>query len=94
MPARILRLTPRFNLSVRRLGVRGTPAGAALSALLKTMEGAALPGPQDAETLMPPVARFWFRRVPGHNLWLLFAFSETELIVVTLTARPPVPLVD
>ena len=53
-----------------------------------------LPGPQDAETLMPPVARYWFRRVPGHNLWVYFAFDEGELIIVTVTARPPVPLTD
>jgi len=43
---------------------------------------------------MPPVARYWFRRVPGHNLWLFFAFDQVELIAVSLTGRPPVPLVD
>ena len=94
MPARILRLTERFDRSVRRLAVQGTAGGRALFSLLSAMQRAELPGPQDAETLFPPVARYWFRRVPGHNLWLFFAFSETELIVVSLSRTPPVSLTD
>jgi hypothetical protein len=90
-----LRLSERFNRSVRRLGaVGGTPAGAALGRLLATLLREELPGPQDAEALMPPVARYWFRRVPGQNLWLYFAFSEADLYAVSLTQRPPVPLTD
>jgi hypothetical protein len=53
---------------------------------------AELPGTQDAETLMPPAARHWFRRVPGQNLWLYFSFSETALFAVSLTRQPPIPL--
>jgi hypothetical protein len=80
VPARILRLTERFNRDVRRLGATsGTPAGRAVSDLLRALLAAELPAAQDRETLMPPVARYWFRRVPGHNLWLYFAFSVRDL---------------
>jgi len=41
---------------------------------------------------MPPVARYWFRRVPGQNLWIYFAFDEAALYLVTLSGRPPIPL--
>jgi hypothetical protein len=53
-----------------------------------------LPGPQDAETLVPPVSRKWFRRVPGQNLWLYFAFSEDAITASDLTAHPPIPTDD
>lgn len=59
---------------------------------LREMLTAELPEPQDAETLMPPVARYWFRRISGQNLWLYFAFDDSELIAVSLTKIPPVPL--
>ena len=53
-----------------------------------------LPGPQDREALMPPVARYWFRRVLGFNLWLWFAFDDAELRLVSLTDQPPTPSDD
>jgi hypothetical protein len=56
------------------------------------LQGETLPGPNDAETMMPPVAIYWFRRIPGHNLWLYFSFSDTSVTAVSLTQRPPVPL--
>jgi hypothetical protein len=51
-----------------------------------------LPGQHDAETLVPPVKRYWFRRVPGQNLWLYFQFDESELVAVNLTSSPPIPI--
>jgi hypothetical protein len=60
--------------------------------MVRGMESSELPGAQDAETFMPPVAQYWFRRVPGQNLWLYFAFDETELLLVSLSAKPPIPL--
>ena len=92
MPTRILRLSERFNRAVRRLGVAGTPAGQALASTLVSMQQETLPGPLDAEAMMPPTAIYWFRRIPGQNLWLYFSWSNTELYAVSLTARPPVPL--
>jgi hypothetical protein len=77
---------------VRRLGATsGTPSGKALSDLIRAMLSAELPGP-DREALMPPVVRYWFRRVPGHNLWLWYAFDDADLTLVSLTNIPPVPI--
>lgn len=42
--------------------------------------------------MMPPTAIYWFRRVPGQNLWLYFSFSDADLYAVSLTQRPPVPI--
>ena len=42
----------------------------------------------------PPVARYWFRRVHGFNLWVWFAFDDSELILVSLTRQPRVPVDD
>ena len=92
MPARILRLSERFNRAVRRLGVAGSPAGKALASLLADLQREPLPGLQDAEAMMPPVAIYWFRRVPGHNLWLYFSWSDDELFAVSLSPHPPIPL--
>lgn len=95
MPARILRLTQRFNREVRRLGaIAGSPSGRALSVTLSGMLNEALPGPLDAETLYPPVRRYWFRRIQMLNLWVYFRFDETELVAVDLSAQPPVPVID
>ena len=44
--------------------------------------------------LMPPVVRVWSRRVDGFNLWVFYEFNERQLIVVTLTQNPPIPLVE
>jgi hypothetical protein len=90
---RIARLSPRFYARYRSLGVSGA-AALAVARTIAALTREPLPGPQDRETMMPPVARYWFRRVPDHNLWIYFAFSETELIAVTLSGRPPVPIGD
>ncbi len=41
---------------------------------------------------MPPTARYWFRRVPGQNLWIYFSFDDVTVYLVTLSAKPPIPL--
>jgi len=91
---RLLTLTARFLKRRDALGVMAGAPAVAVRATLVALARGPLPGPQDAETLMPPVARVWYRRVPGFNLWVFYDFSEAELVVVTLTARPPVPLID
>jgi hypothetical protein len=88
---RIARLSPRFHARHWSLEVSGATA-VAVARTIAALTREPLPGPQDRETMMPPVARYWFRRVPDHNLWIYFAFSETELVAVTLSARPPIPL--
>jgi hypothetical protein len=91
---RLVTLTARFLERRNALGVISGPPAVAVRATIAALSRGALPGPQDAETFMPPVVRVWYRRVPGFNLWVFYNFSETALIVVTLTARPPVPLID
>jgi hypothetical protein len=46
----------------------------------------------DTLGLLPPTAEAFVRRVPGRNLWLWYQGTADELLVVTLTADPPVPL--
>jgi hypothetical protein len=92
---RTVRVSERFNRAVRRIGVGGaTPDGRALYGMIRGMLAEALPAPQDFETLMPPVARYWCRRVPTRNLWLFFAFDEVHFSLVSLTAAPPVPILS
>ena len=93
--ARVPRLSPRFLARRRSLGVvKGAAASVAVGATIAALVREELPGPEDREGLMPPVARYWFRRVPGHNLWLWFSFDDDELEIVSLTAVPPIPLDD
>ena len=90
---RTVRISQRFNRAVRRLGAAGgTPEGRALYGMIRGMLSEALPAAHDFETLMPPIARYWCRRVPERNLWLFFAFDENELALVSLTATPPAPI--
>jgi hypothetical protein len=91
---RTITLNPRFLSRRIALGVTSGPVATAIRATIVALAREPLPGAQDAETLMPPVARYWFRRVPGQNLWLYFAFDDVELFVVNISARPPVPLND
>lgn len=53
-----------------------------------------LPGPSDFEALERPVGRAWVPRVGGRNLWLWSRFNESEVMLLTLTTEPPVPLDD
>jgi hypothetical protein len=38
------------------------------------------------------VGRAWVRRVGGRNIWLWYRFSDAELMLLTLTTEPPLPL--
>jgi hypothetical protein len=53
-----------------------------------------LPGPLDYETLIPPVARAWVRRVGGYNLWLYYRVREDVVYLLFVTSTPPVPIVE
>lgn len=91
--SRVLRLTPRFDASVRRLGAAsGTPARRALGTTLAAMSAGPLPGPLDYEAAIPPTRTAWVRRVSGCNLWVFYTFDDAEVRAVALTGSPPVPL--
>jgi len=53
-----------------------------------------LAGPSDFEALEKPVFRAWVRRVGGRNIWLWYRFNNAEVMLLTLTTEPPVPLDD
>ena len=56
------------------------------------MNAPSLPEPQDSEAAIPPTARAYVRRVAGENLWLWFRATDAEVVIVALTANPPVPI--
>ena len=92
MAARILRLSTTFRRSVEKLGVlAGSPAYRAVSATMRALASAELPGVGDFETAFAP-AKAWVRRVTGQNLWLLYRFDDGNVFVMTARGQPPVPL--
>lgn len=92
MSGRILKITLRFQHAQRRLVRPGTPIAQGLAATIARLQLGNLPGPLDAETLVPPTARWWFRRVPGANLWVLFTFDSSSVTLRSLANNPPIPL--
>jgi hypothetical protein len=70
---------------------RSLALGRAISALIAADE---LPGPSDYEALEKPIGRAWVRRVGGRNIWLWYRFNEAEVMLLTITTEPPIPLDD
>ena len=90
---RVLHLTDRYRWTFTRRGPAGGSASAKkLGAVLRALADEPLPSLQDFEVLFPPVARYWCRRVPDANLWVVFAFSDEKVTVVSLQNTPPVPI--
>lgn len=92
MRGRVLGLTAHFLRQRSRFVVAGTPAAQALAGAIARLISGDLPGPNDAETLVPPVRQYWFRRVAGQNLWILFTFSDEQVTLRALLTKPPTPL--
>ena len=90
MSGRILKISLRFQRAQRRLLRPGTPSAQGLAATIARLQLGDLPGPLDAETLVPPVARWWFRRVAGANLWVLFTFDSSCVTLRSLANNPPI----
>jgi hypothetical protein len=91
---RVLRLAPRYRRNADRLAIvpgsaRGLAVGRTIAALT---EAETLPGPADTHALMPPTGEAFVRRVPGRNLWIWYTVTDREVVVVALTADPPVPV--
>lgn len=53
-----------------------------------------LPGPSDTEAIDRLVGRAWVRRVGGRNIWLWYRFNDAEVMLLTVTTEPPVPVDD
>jgi hypothetical protein len=39
-----------------------------------------------------PIGRAFVRRVGGRNLWVWYRITDKEVILVTVTTEPPVPV--
>jgi hypothetical protein len=50
-----------------------------------------LPGPGDVLALIPPTREAFVRRVPARNLWVWYMPHDGEVVIIALTADPPVP---
>lgn len=90
--ARIIRLTPGYLRTFRRLGL--ARARSALAGVAQSLSRDELPGSGDFGAIIPPQLRVWVRRVPGFNLWVSYSFEESEVRILTVTALPPVPADD
>ena len=91
MAGRTLRISTTFRQSVAKLGVLvGTPAYRAVSATMRALVAADLPGPGDFETSFSP-GKAHVRRVAGQNVWLLYRFDDQLVFLMTARDQPPVP---
>ena len=88
--ARIIRLTPGYLRSFRRLKLDRSRA--AIGVVASSLGRDELPGRTDFETIMPQSLRVWARRAPGANLWLYYSFDANEVRVLTVPPVPPVPI--
>jgi hypothetical protein len=84
----------RYRRAAEHLGaVPGSERGRAVGRVIAGLASAEnLPGSGDTLALIPPTGEAFVRRVPGRNLWLWYKLRADELLVVTLTADPPVPV--
>lgn len=90
---RLIRLGQRYLAQASKAGViPGSRRGAAVSRTVAALASATLPGAADYEAPLPPVGRAWVRHVLNENIWLWFRFNDQDLILVTVTTSPPVPL--
>jgi hypothetical protein len=91
---RVAVLTPRYLSRAHALGLAsGSPRSRAVGAVVRALaEADDLPGPGDTRALVPPTGEAFVRRVSGRNLWVWYRPRGDELVLVTLTADPPVPL--
>jgi hypothetical protein len=71
----------------------GSPRALALARTIRALADATdLPGVANFEASIRPVGRAWVRRVADRNLWVWYRLGEAELILVTVTTDPPVPI--
>jgi hypothetical protein len=90
---RIPRLSATLKRGLLKLGVE--PRSARFRAVFATVGALAstetLPAATDFETSFAP-KRAHVRRVPGHNLWILYKFDDTYVDVLSVRDAPPVPV--
>ena len=99
--ARLLRLTPGYLSSARKLGIlAGTEVWRDVLRVLRVLESAdeqGLPATDDLMVLRPPASAsaphvaVYGRRIAGRNLWIWYQAnrSHVELVGATRTPIPP-----
>jgi hypothetical protein len=93
--ARRARVTTWYARQFGRLIQFGSERSLAVARTVGALTRAdVLPSPSDFEAREKPVGRAWVRRVGGRNIWLWYRFSEAEVMLLTLTTEPPVPVGD
>ncbi len=93
MAQRFPRLTARFTRARAALRVEaGSPDGRAVAGAIAALAASDLPGFGDVSAAIPPTDVAFVRRVQGRNLWIWYRFTDAEIVLVTLTGAPPVPL--
>lgn len=92
--ARVVKLTPRFTARLQAANVvRGSDVSQAVGATLAALaEAEHLPGILDTLAALPPTGQAFVRRIAGRNLWLWYRLTDAEVVPVTVTKHPPVPL--
>jgi len=90
--ARRIRITTWYRRTAVPLLTPGSTSARAVGRAVGALADAGtLPGATDYEAEARPVGRAWIRRVGGSNLWIWFRFTGDELVLLTVTAVPPVP---
>ena len=93
--ARRVRITTWYARTAGRVLREGASRPLAVGRPIRSLaESDELPGASDYESRGERIGQAWTRRVGARNLWLWFRFSDDELILLTVTTEPPVPLDD
>ena len=91
--ARRTRVTTWYARQLGWLIKFGSERSLALARTVNALTAAdVLPGPSDFEATEKPVGRAWVRRVGSRNIWLWYRFNDAEVILLTITTEPPIPL--
>jgi hypothetical protein len=71
----------------------GSPRAESLGRTVRALAAAeVLPGPSDYEAKGHAIGRAWVRRIGGRNMWLWYRFNSDEVVLVTVTTDPPIPI--
>lgn len=93
--ARRVRVSTWYARAAARVLCDGSLRGNDIGRTVRLLAAAdAPPGPADYEATSQPVGRAWVRRVGGHNVWVWYRVNDDEVILVTVTTDPPIPLDD
>ena len=91
---RQLRLTERYLRATARLRLEpGTVRGAALARTIRALlQAEEIPSAVDTRAAIPPTSEALVRRVAGQNVWIWYRATDAELVLLSVTSEPPVPV--